>query len=364
MQAFSKKKISLNFGSSVGIILTATFLIIYSVIILNSIARFVFPGYFIYIVAAILCFIAFSQIDFDILAIFSKHFYIISILLLLITLAIGQVTRGSVRWIPLGPVNIQPTELVRPFLLIFFAQFLTNKEVTLKRLLQAVVLFLIPFILIWMQPSLGVAILTTVGFAGTLLASSVSKKLLFVLVGVLVLTLPVVWFFLQPYQRSRVKSLIEPNSDTASSYNSIQSMISVGSGKTSGRGLGEGIQTQLAFLPERHTDFIFASISEELGFVGSLLLMSAEFFILYQLIRILENEKNNGTLATRSFITGVFLAFFLQTFVHIGMNMGMLPITGLPLPLVSAGGSSLVATMTTLGILVSINKNSRKLVFS
>jgi len=136
-------------------------------------------------------------------------------------------------------------------------------------------------------------------------------------------------------------------------YNSIQSTISVGSGKITGRGLGSGIQTQLSFLPERHTDFIFASISEEMGFVGALILITATIFLFWRMLYIMENSINPSA---RAFISGLFLTLFAQIFIHVGMNMGLLPITGVPYPLVSAGGSSLLATMISLGILVGTKK--------
>jgi rod shape determining protein RodA len=124
-------------------------------------------------------------------------------------------------------------------------------------------------------------------------------------------------------------------------------MISVGSGKLLGRGLGRGVQTQLAFLPERHTDFIFASVAEELGFLGAVLLIAGSFFIFIRLTYFINNAESP---AARAFLSGLFLTLFIQTIVHVGMNMGLLPITGVPYPLVSAGGSSLLATMIGLGI--------------
>ncbi len=331
------------------------FLITLSVIVLRSINPALFPNYFVYIIIAIAAFIFFSKIDFEILEIFYKHFYVISILLLMVTLLIGQATRGVVRWIPLGPINFQPTELVRPFLLLFFAKFLSEKKVTIKRLLSGVFLFTIPFLLIWFQPSLGVAIVTTIGVTAIILTIGVEKKIIILSLITLVALLPIVWQLLRPYQKTRILNLLNHGSKTEANYNSTQSMISVGSGLFSGRGLGKGAETQLYFLPEKHTDFIFASISEELGLVGATLVLIATFYLLYQIIAISEKTKN---ITARTFALGVFATFFVQTFIHIGMNMGLTPVTGLPLPLVSAGGSSLVATMATYGVLLGINRNS------
>ena len=181
-----------------------------------------------------------------------------------------------------------------------------------------------------------------------------NKKILIALGMVGILSLPIVWSLLAPYQKTRVLTLVSPYSDpSGAGYNSIQSKIAVGSGQLLGRGLGEGVQTQLAFLPERHTDFVFASISEEFGFLGTTIVMLLIFYMLFRIIFIIENSKNPQI---RAFNAGVFLTLFAQTIVHIGMNMGMFPITGLPLPIVSAGGSSFLATMVMLGIVVNSKK--------
>jgi rod shape determining protein RodA len=162
---------------------------------------------------------------------------------------------------------------------------------------------------------------------------------------------PVGWHFLQPYQRSRIMPFLSQTSDSGLSYNSIQSVISVGSGRLWGRGLGEGIQTQLAFLPERHTDFAFASISEELGFIGAFLVLFFLFILLWLISSLLGRVSTHSE---RIFVGGALASLFAQVFVHVGMNVGFLPVTGLPLPLVSVGGSSLVSTMILLGILLGI----------
>ena len=322
--------------------------ILISTLVLSSIAKFIFPTYFLYIFLSIIAFYIFSNIDFDILSLFSKHVYIASIIFLFLPIIIGQVTRGAIRWIPLGPLSIQPSEIVRPFLLIFFAGFLTQKELTVKRFITAVFLLLLPVIFIFIQPSLGVAVLTIVGFAGVLIASSFQKKYILLGISFIAILLPIIWAILAPYQKLRLVTFLQPSADPlGAGYNSIQSMISVGSGKILGRGLGKGVQTQLAFLPERHTDFIFASIAEELGFVGSTVTLLGLFFILWRITLIVENARGPQA---RAFVSGVFLVIFVQTIVHVGMNMGLLPITGVPLPLVSAGGSSLLATMISLAM--------------
>lgn len=329
-------------------------LLIFSFFILNSIAPSLFPSYYWYFVLGIIAFLFFSLFDFEVTSAFYKYFYVFSILLLLITLVIGQVTRGTVRWIPIGSISIQPSEIVRPFLLIFFANFLTEKRLNFKRLVQCILLMVFPLLLILIQPSLGVTALTAVGFLGIFLASEIEKKYFLYLILIGCVLIPSAFLFLQPYQKARLTAFLDPSKDPqGAGYNAIQSTISVGSGKLLGRGLGKGVGTQLAFLPEHHTDFVFASVAEEMGFLGSLVLLILTGFLFYRIISYTENTIN---IPARLFLGGLFLTLAAQTFVHVGMNLGLLPITGVPYPLVSAGGSSLLATMTSLGIVMGTRK--------
>lgn len=335
---------------SVQIVLFISVLVLHliSIFTLRSILPTLFPLYLIYIVVGIILFILFFKTDFEIITAFSNHFYVLSIVFLILPLIIGQVTRGTIRWVPLGEITIQPSEIVRPFLILFFATFLAGAGWNLKKLALTFVLIVLPLILILVQPSLGVTVLTAVGIVGVFLASTVDKKHILAAVGLFALSLPLFWLILAPYQKQRIDTFLDPGSDPLGvGYNSIQSMISVGSGGIFGRGLGRGVQTQLAFLPEKHTDFVFASISEELGLLGSAFVMLFEFTLLWSLIKIVDNSKS---IQSRMFTTGIFLTLLAQTTIHIGMNMGIFPITGVPLPLVSAGGSSLVATMAALGM--------------
>lgn len=334
--------------SKVVLIISVVVLHLVSIFTLRSISPSLFPAYFIYIIVGIIFFLLFYNTDFEIMTTLANHFYAISIIFLFSPIIIGQVTRGVIRWIPIGEITIQPSELVRPFLILFLATFLARIELNSRKLVLLFCLILAPLFLILIQPSLGVTVLTAVGFAGVFLASSIDKKYILAALGLFVISIPIFWFLLAPYQKLRVTAFLDPQSDPqGAGYNSIQSMISVGSGTFFGRGLGKGIQTQLAFLPERHTDFIFASISEEMGLVGATTVLVFEFAILWSLIKIADNPK---TLESRMFITGIFATYLAQTGIHVGMNMGIFPITGVPLPLVSAGGSSLIATMTALGM--------------
>src|SRR5260221_2793778 len=274
---------------------------------LHAIAPLVFPTYFIYLIVAVVSFFIFSQIGFDVLSQFGTHFYIGSVIFLILPLIIGQVTRGVVRWIPIGPVAILPSELVRPFLFVFFANQLTRAHIKFLEFIRITGLFLLAAFLILIQPSLGVTILTCVGYLGIVLATTFNKKYLVFLLILEALTVPLLWHFLQPYQRARILTL--------DNYNSVQATISVGSGRITGEGLGKGTETQLAFLPEKQTDFIFTSISHEMGFVGAGLILSVLFFLLY---RVMDSVSYAYNPAARSFISGIFLALLVQTLVHVG----------------------------------------------
>lgn len=337
-----------KFTSAIGFLLTL------SAVILNSIAGNLFPLYFVYMLAGVLLFLFFSQIEFDILELFSKHFYVISIILLLITLIIGQVTRGTIRWIPIGGITLQPAELVRPFLLVFFSVLITSKSLNWIRFIKSGLLLMIPVGLILIQPSLGVSILTVVGFLGILLAGKFDKKYILFGIFVFILAIPILVNFMAPYQKARIASFLHPDADPqGAGYNSFQSVIAAGSGKLLGRGLGRGVQTQLAFLPEKQTDFIFSAVSEELGFLGASFLLVATLVVLLSLIKFMESAQSP---AARAYLAGFTLTYMVQVFIHVGMNMGILPVTGLPYPLMSAGGSSLLGTMIALGIAVGAYK--------
>ncbi len=332
----------------VGVILIT---VIFGTMVLHSVANYAFPAYFLFIAVSLCAFIFFSLIDFQILQSFSTLFYIISTLLLTLPILIGEVTRGSVRWIQIGGFTFQPAEIARPFLILFISHYLTRGELSVKKFASATVLFILPTFLILMAPSLGVSVLTFVGFIGAVLSLHFNKRLLITSVLLGLVLLPFSWFLLADYQKERITALMSPSSDPQGiGYNSIQALITVGSGGLTGRGLGEGVQTQLYFLPERHTDFIFASISEEMGFIGAILVISLMFILLWRILKISTEATNYSA---RTYVIGVFYTLFAQIMVHIGMNMGLFPITGLPLPLISLGGSSLLAIMIMLGMVVS-----------
>ena len=330
------------------------FLTILSLVTLKSIAASLFPTYFIYTALGLIAFFVFSKVDFEITATFSRFYYLGSIFLLIVTLLIGSVTRGAIRWIPLGSITIQPAEIIRPFLIVFFAVYFSKNILSYKTLLRAFILLFIPLVLILIQPSLAVSLITILGFIGVVMAVGFNKKILLLTLLLILLLAPFIFLLLAPYQKDRVQAFLNPEKDPlGTGYNSIQSMIAVGSGKIFGRGLGQGAQTQLAFLPERQTDFIFASVAEEMGFVGTILVSLSLVAILWRLTYYIANP---ASASARAYLTGIFLTLTAQSFVNIAMNIGLMPVAGLPLPVISAGGSSYLATLISLGIASSARK--------
>lgn len=300
-------------------------------------------------------FFLFSKIDIEAFRGFYWLVYFFSLLFLFSTFIFGQITRGAVRWIEIGGFTFQPSELIKPLVIFFFACFFAEiNKIDFKKLLISFFLLLPILFLVFSQPDLGSTLVILTSWLGIIFAAGLN--LFFVLAGAflfLILT-PLTWFLMKGYQRERILSFLDPYQDPLrTGYHVIQSMIAVGSGGLFGRGLGRGSQSQLLFLPERHTDFIFASLVEELGFVGGFLLLLAYGLLFYRILRI--SQQSTSRLG-QLFSLGFFSQILFQVFVNIGMNTGMVPITGITLPLVSYGGSSLVATMIGLGIVAGIGK--------
>ncbi len=297
-------------------------------------------------------FLGISRFDFRAVTPFIIPAYILFIILLLIVFILGFETRGSIRWIPLGPFNFQPSEFAKPVLILALAHFWSTRVSSWKNIGLSL-LILLPFAgLIFKQPDLGTTL--TVVFIWIVMIFSVNVSIiklgiLSLLGGLLV---PVSWFFLHDYQRQRFLSFLSPTQDPAGNgYNVIQSTIAVGSGELLGRGLGRGTQSRLQFLPEFRTDFIFASIAEDLGLLGSLIVLSLYTLLIGQLFRLIFRVQDHfGTLI----LIGILGMFFFQVVVNIGMNVGIMPITGITLPWLSYGGSSLITNYICLGLAVSI----------
>lgn len=297
----------------------------------------------------------FSFFDYRALSMYATKLYFGGILLLIFVMFWGSTIRGTTGWIGFGNFHIQPVEIVKLIMVIFLALFLSKKKTQLSivvRIIASIVLIFIPVFLILRQPDFGSAAIIAGSWVLMLLLSGIDKKNLFLLFLGVTLVIGSSWFFLKDYQKDRLVSFVDPSRDPrGSGYNVIQSMVAVGSGQIFGKGIGQGSQSQLNFLPEKHTDFIFAVIAEELGFLGAAVVFLLFGVMLYRMKEIARLARDNfGYLLTM----GIIFVIFLQVLINIGMNIGMAPVAGVPLPFVSYGGSSLVLAMASIGIVESV----------
>ena len=278
---------------------------------------------------------------------------VISLFLLILPFLFGSLTRGSVRWLQIGSLTLQPSEIIKPFLIIIFSHFLSSKI----NLFRYSLLLILPVLLIFKQPDLGSTLVIIAIWLGILITAKLPLFSLMMIVFLGLIAAPLAWHQFQPYQQQRIISFLNPYADPKTSgYHSIQSIIAVGSGGLVGKGLGLGSQSQLNFLPERQTDFIFASLAQSLGFFGSISLLLAYFFLLKRLLLISRQAPDQFG---RLLGAGIFTLIFFQFTVNVGMNLGLLPITGITLPLVSSGGSSLLAIAIALGLGHNLSQHTR-----
>lgn len=307
---------------------------------------------------SVILFLLVSQFDIRILKNYIYLFYIFILILLVGVLILGVETRGSIRWIPLGPFNIQPSEFAKLILVLFLADFWSRNSPTYKNIFKSILFSLPLLFLVFQQPDLGSTLTLIAIWLGVFVVSGVSFKKILIVTILGIILIPLVWFSLQDYQKERVFGFLAPESDPLDrGYNLIQSTIAVGSGEFLGRGLGRGTQSRLQFLPEFRTDFIFASIAEELGFIGSMIILILYIFLI---ISCLILSRGAADIFGYLVVFGVVSMLLFQTTVNIGMNIGLLPITGITLPLISYGGSSLISTFLSLGFVSSVYKFRRR----
>ncbi len=340
---------SLDFG----LLIPALFLCIISLVTLSSLSGTLFKSQLLYIFISFLVFFLFSQLRFQILQSHSFPLYLVSLLLLFIVLVIGLESHGALRWIDIFGIRIQFSEICKPFLAVSFSSFLSKQNQGAMSLFF-LSLFLFPVVFfIYKQPDLGNAIVFLLVAFATLIVSGIPYRLFGAFVFIFVLVLPFASRFLHGYQKERLVTFFNPTSDPlGTSYNAIQAIIAVGSGMFLGKGIGAGTQSTLRFLPERQTDFIFATYSEAFGFVGSVFLLACFCFLLYRIYQIFVSTQGKGE---KLFCACAFFTILLQAFVNIGMNLGLVPIVGITLPFVSYGGSSLLSNFIFLGMLSSIS---------
>jgi len=297
-----------------------------------------------------------ASINYNVWLTYAKLIFIIFTIILLGVLIFGTEVNGTTGWINLGIFNIQPVEFAKIALIIVLARYFSKYSgefFMFRHIFKSGLLTLFFVGLVMLQPDLGSAIVLLGTWLIILLFTGISKKHFWWLTGAFLITVVIAWFFiLQSYQQNRILTFIDPGRDPqGAGYNVIQSMVAVGSGQIFGRGLALGSQSSLNFLPEPGTDFIFAVIAEDLGLVGVLLVLGLFTFIFYRLF--LTMRKSQDDFATY-LILGIVAMLLVQIFINIGMNMGISPVTGIPLPLVSAGGSSMWAIMIALGMSQSV----------
>ncbi|MGI5827835.1 MAG: FtsW/RodA/SpoVE family cell cycle protein [Patescibacteria group bacterium] len=341
---------------SLELFLPAFLLSILGLFVVLSIKPDEFNSQLTFTILGILIFACLSIIDFTVLTALFPYLYLIQIVLLLITLLVGSNIRGSQRWINLGGLYLQTSEMMKPILVAGISYL--GSQLNLKKyshFLLSLVLVGVPALLIFIQPDLGSTIIVVSIGLFLVLALAPAKSFVFLSVLAVAITLPVLWSCLKPYQKMRVSTFLNPQADPlGASYNQIQAIIAAGSGGIFGKGLGKGTQSHLQFLPEKHTDFFFASLAEELGFVGSSIVILL-FTILCAQLLILVSKCREQRL--RLLFLGVFVMIFLQAGIHIGINLGLLPVTGITLPFLSVGGSSITASWFALGLASSAIKD-------
>jgi rod shape determining protein RodA len=278
------------------------------------------------------------------------------ILLLIAVFIFGRVASGARRWLAFGPLSFQPSEIVKVFLVLSFARYFTETRreggLRFRDLLIPLLMVAVPFLLIAKQPDLGTALVLFFVGCTLVFASGFPLKILLSLVGAGLIAMPIGWLFLKDYQKVRVITLLNPDFDPlGAGYHSWQSKIAIGSGGFWGKGLFAGTQSGLNFLPEKHTDFIFAVFAEEWGFIGTAVLVVLYMLLILRGLSIAYTSKDRlGSLIA----TGVVATLSVYILFNIGMTVGLTPVVGLPLPLFSYGGSSMLATMVAVGLLLNI----------
>ena len=287
--------------------------------------------------------------------------YLGGVILLIVVLYIGHISKGAQRWIDIGLVRFQPSEIMKLAVPMAVAWFLASSNLPVKigRVVIACVMIMVPVVLIAKQPDLGTALLVAIAGLSILFIAGISWRLITALFMLAAAAAPLLWHFMHDYQKRRLLMFLDPEQDPlGSGYHIIQSQIAIGSGGIYGKGWLNGTQSHLEFLPERSTDFIFAVYSEEFGLMGAILLISIYLFVISRGLTIaVSAQQTYGKLLA----AGIILTFSVYVFVNIGMAIGQLPVVGVPLPLISQGGTSIVTLMLAFGILMSINTHRRML---
>ena len=310
----------------------------------------------VFMTAGLIAALSITCFDHRVLVAFAPLSYLFALVLLVAVLFIGNEVKGGRRWISIGFFNLQPSEVGKLAVILMLAWYLSRIGKRIEKipwLILAFVIGAVPAFLVLIEPNLGTAmVFVPLTFAMVYAAGCKRWHLLALVIGGAAMA-PIGWTFLKDYQRTRVLTFLDPASDPAGSgYHTIQSMITVGSGGLTGKGYMQGTQTYLSYLPEHHSDFIYSLLAEEWGFVGGATVL-ALFALLF--LRILYNGAESEDLAGTLISVGVVTVLAFHVFVNIAITMGMMPVTGIPLPFMSAGGSFCIPTLISIGVLLSVH---------
>lgn len=309
--------------------------------------------------AGLVFYLVLTVLDYHLLLSLYRWLYILILGMLALTLLAGQTSFGAQSWLG-SHGGLQPSELAKVLTIIVLARFLGREHEALEGigpLLISLVAIVPPVLLIYRQPDLGTALILVAIWVGMVFLSGVRWRHILLLGGAAIVAVPFVWLGLKGYMRERILTFVFPGRDpSGASYNITQALISIGSGGLWGKGLLHGTQSQLYFLRVRHTDFVFSVLAEELGFVGSILFLGLYALLILRLVRIALRARDASG---RLIVAGVATMLLTQTFINLAMNANLLPVTGLPLPLVSYGGSSLLTTLLALGLVQSVAMRRR-----
>lgn len=302
--------------------------------------------------------------DYKMLQGYGNKLYVFNLVMLLAVMLVGHSALGAQRWISIGPINIQPSEFSKLIMIVSLAGILeerVGKLQTVHDLLPVAGYVGLPFLLVLKQPDLGTSLVFLAIFFGMIFVCGIRLRLLFGIFAAGIACLPILWHFLKDYQKMRIMVFMDPNVDPlGSGYHIIQSKIAIGSGMLFGKGLFEGTQSQLNFLPENHTDFIFAVVGEELGFVGAAVLLFLYLVLLWRGIQI---ARDASDMFGRLLATGITSMLAFHVLVNVGMTTGIMPVTGIPLPFMSYGVSSLTTNILAIAVLLNIHLRKQKLLF-
>lgn len=346
----------------IGIVVTTVILIIIGIVGIASATQVTSGGSTKYITIQMIAFVLgiiavlfLLMIDYNSFGDMHTGIYIINILLLLSVLFIGTEIKGSKSWIDLGPMNFQPAEIVKIGFILTFAKHLEarkDKLNSIKDIAISIIYILVPVALIFIQKDTGTALVFLFISCIMLFAAGISYKFIIGAIGAFIVSSPLMWFFLQPYQKNRILVFLNPELDPrGKGYHVIQSKTAIGSGQFFGEGLFNGTLNNSGFIPERHTDFIFSVLGEELGFIGAIIVIALFVILLLRCIHIAKAAKDTYGMLICVGVTAMYLFHVLE---NIGMTIGVMPVTGIPLPFVSYGGSSLLTNIIAVGLVLNI----------